>query len=91
MKTSLSIKDYTYLRLRLLKESCFSDFHPNPRPRRSFLYKIMLTAKCLKKLEEALERELGKIKDAYLSFSREEKPLCNTLFFTIYPRKIQRV
>lgn len=48
----------------------------------------MLTAKSLKKLEEALERELGKIKDEHLWFSREQKMLCHTLFFTIYPRKI---
>lgn len=66
LKTSLSIEDYTYLGLLLLKERCFSDFHSSPRPRWSFLYKIILTAKSLKKLEEALEKELGKIKDEHL-------------------------
>lgn len=40
----------------------------------------MLTAKSLKKSEDALERELGEVKDAHLEFSRAQEPLCNAYF-----------
>lgn len=59
LKTSLSIKEYTYVGLLLLKESCFSDFYPKHKTKMILSLQDYADSKVFEEIKGSFRKGVG--------------------------------